>query len=110
MAWIDVKKAYDSVDHDLLNGVMLLHRFPGWFSRVIAKLCRSWNTRVMVVTKKGKETSEPIRFNKEWAQGDALCPRLFTVCLNPIAWTISATEGYRLSKPISFNITKHNIT
>ena len=28
MAWIDVKKAYDSVDHGWLNGVMLLHRFP----------------------------------------------------------------------------------
>ena len=28
MAWIDVKKAYDSVDHGWLNGVMLLRRFP----------------------------------------------------------------------------------
>ena len=25
--------------------------------------------------------------------------------LNPIAWKISATEGYRLSKPISFKVT-----
>ena len=59
----------------------------------------------MVVTRKGKETSEPIRFNKGLPQGDALCPRLFTMCLNPIAWKISATEGYRLSKPISFKVT-----
>ena len=105
MAWIDVKKAYDSVDHGWLNGVMLLHRFPVWLCRVIAKLCRSWNTWVMVVTRKGKETSEPIRFNKGLPQGDALCPRLFTMCLNPISWKISATEGYRLSKPISFKVT-----
>ena len=59
----------------------------------------------MVVTRIGKETSEPIRFNKGLPQGDALCPRLFTVCLNPIAWKISATEGYRLFKPISFKVT-----
>ena len=52
------------------------------------------------MTRKGKETSEPIRYNKGLPQGNALCPRLFT-----IAWKISATEGYRLSKPISFKVT-----
>ena len=30
---------------------------------------------------------------------------LFKVCLNPITWTISASEGYRLSKPISVKVT-----
>ena len=50
-ARIDVKKApYDSVDHGWLNGVMLLYRFPARFCRVIAKLCGSWNTRVMIIT------------------------------------------------------------
>ena len=43
MAWIDLKRAYDSVDHGWLNGVML-HRFPTQMYRVIAKLWRSWNT------------------------------------------------------------------
>ena len=27
------------------------------------------------------------------------------MCLNPIAWKVRATEGYRLSKPISTKIT-----
>ena len=30
---------------------------------------------------------------------------LFILCLNPIAWKVRATEGYRLSKPISTKIT-----
>ena len=64
MAWNDIKKAYDSVGHGWLNGGILLHRTPVWFCRVMAKLCRSWNTRVLVVTGKGRETSQPIRFNK----------------------------------------------
>ena len=38
-------------------------------------------------------------------QGDALCPRLFTLCLNPVAWRLRATEGYRLSKPIGVKVT-----
>ena len=51
------------------------------------------------------EASEIIKFRKGLPQGDAVCPRLFTVCLNPIAWTISASEGYRLSKPIGTTVT-----
>ena len=38
-------------------------------------------------------------------QGDPLCPRLFTLCLNPVAWRLRATEGYRLSKPIEVKVT-----
>ena len=84
MAWIDVKKAFDSVDHGWLNGVLMLHRFPVWLCRVICKLCKRWYTKVVVNTR------------KEW--------RLFTICLNPVAWKISATEGYRLSKPINVKV------
>ena len=56
-------------------------------------------------TKQGVEISERIMFSKGLPQGDALCPKLFTLCLNPIAWKLRATEGYRLSKPIGAKIT-----
>ena len=59
----------------------------------------------MTTTRKGREVSDTIRFGKGLSQGDALCPRLFTVCLNPIAWKISASQGYRLSKPIDTKVT-----
>lgn len=35
MAWIDVKKAYDSVDHSMLLEIMEVHRFPTWLCRVM---------------------------------------------------------------------------
>ena len=35
MAWIDVKKACDSVDRGCLNKVMLLHRFPVWLPETL---------------------------------------------------------------------------
>ena len=38
-------------------------------------------------------------------QGDALCPRLFTLCINPVAWKLSAAEGYQLSRPLSTSVT-----
>ena len=59
----------------------------------------------MAKTKNGLETSEKIRFERVLPQGDALCPRLFTLCLNPVAWMLKATEGYKLSKPICTKIT-----
>jgi len=40
MAWIDVKKAYDSVDHGWLEEIMILHRFPVWLSRTVEKLSK----------------------------------------------------------------------
>ena len=39
VAWVDVRKAYDSVDHRWLNKVMLVHRFPVWICEVVRKLC-----------------------------------------------------------------------
>ena len=104
MARIDVKKAYDSVDHGWLEEMMILRRFPVWLSRTVDKLSKSYETRVVPTTKQGRERSEPIRFLKGLPQGDALCPRLFTLCLNPIAWKISASAGCKLSKPISVKV------
>ena len=63
------------------------------------------NTKVVAITREGRHTYERIRFNKGLPQGDVLCPRLLTICLNPVAWTISAAEGYRMSKPINSKVT-----
>ncbi|PFX33106.1 Retrovirus-related Pol polyprotein from type-1 retrotransposable element R2 [Stylophora pistillata] len=105
MAWVDVRKAYDSVDHNWLIEMMEVHRVPAWIGKVIKHLSASWNTKIVATTKQGSETSTTIRFHKGLPQGDALCPRLFTLCLNPVAWLLNATEGYRLSKPLSARIT-----
>ena len=47
VAWIDVAKAYDSVDHGWLSEMFTLHRFPIWFAKVMEKLANSWNTRIV---------------------------------------------------------------
>ena len=72
---------------------------------MVARLTGKWNTKISARTVHGANTSERIQFNKGLPQGDALCPRLFTLSLNPVAWKLKATEGYRLSKPISAKIT-----
>ena len=44
-------------------------------------------------------------FKRVLPQRDALCARLFTLCINSISWMLSATEGYRISAPIGQKIT-----
>ena len=105
MTWVDVAKVYDSVDHRWLHAMFTIHRFPKWFGTVMKKLAASWNTRVVVETNQGLYTSEIIRFKKGLPQGDALCPALFTLCLKPITWKLRATEGYKLSRPVSQKVT-----
>ena len=51
--------------------------------------------------------SSPINFNRGLPQREALCPSLFTLCLNAVAWKLSSTEGYRLSKPVAGNNITH---
>ena len=94
-------KAYDSVDRGWLSEMFTLHRFPILFAKVMEKLANCLNTTIVAQTTQGKEISPTIRFKKGLPQGDALCSVLFILCLNPIAWKVRATEGYRLSKPIS---------
>ena len=101
-AWIEVRKAYDTVDHRYLVEVLEMDQFPNWLIATTKNLCSYWNTRVTTPTKNGNETSKTICFERELPQGDALCPRLFTLCLNPLAWKLAATE---ISKPINAKIT-----
>ena len=127
--FIDLKKAFDTVrwkglwqilerlgcPGKFLNMVIQLHkdqrgkiRLKGDLSEpfpISKNLSRSWSTRIDVTTRNGREVSEIIKFRKGLPQGDALCPRLFTVCLKLKAWKISESEGYRLSKPIGATVT-----
>ena len=95
MAWIDVKKAYDSVDHGWLNGV-ILHRFPTGMYRVMLSFVGvgtlgSW---LMSQRKGGKHP------NREYsAKG---CPKETRFARD--CSLEDKGEGYRLSKPISFNV------
>ena len=82
-----------------------LHHFPQWMGNLIERLSAKWNTIISGRTKQGRQLSERILFAKRLPQGDFLCPKLFTLCMNPIVWKLQASEGYRISKPINTKIT-----
>ena len=72
MAWIDVAKAYDSVDHGWLSEMFTLHRFPIWFAKLMEKVANSWNTRIIaqtttVIDKTSKQVRE-IEMSCSWLE------------------------------------------
>ena len=82
MARVDVAKAYDLVDPRWLAEMF---RFPEWFDLVMEKYAASWNTKIVITTERSREVSDVMRLKRGLPQGDALCPTLFTLCVNPIA-------------------------
>ena len=107
MAWIDVRmrKGYDSVSHIWLREMFSVHGFKQWIANLIERLSAKWNTIISVRTRQRTELSERILFARGLQKGDGLCPKLFTLCLNPIVWKLQTSEAYRLSKPMNAKIT-----
>ena len=105
-AWIDVRKAYDSVDYSVMRKILTMHKFPAKVIRPIMKMISGCSTSLKVTTIDGRKESSPIILKKALLQGDSLCPKLFTIYLNPLAWKIWTMEGYCISKPIAQKITQ----
>ena len=101
MAWIDVSKAYDSVDHRWLMEMLEHHRLPEWFGSFIGKISQ------IGTQGSSRKRSRVARVQRSTISSKIchLCPALFTLCLNPIAWKVRGTSGYKLSKPISCKVT-----
>jgi len=51
MAGVDVRKAFDTIDHRRLGEMYELHRFPRWLGVAIRQFSSRWNTRIVVKTR-----------------------------------------------------------
>ena len=103
--WIDVKKAFDSINHNWLKFCLQIHSIPTKIAQFISNTIKHWKITLEVKTAVSKEYIGPIQLKQGILQGDSFCVRLFTVCLNPIAWHIRSTEGYSLSQSVKEKIT-----
>ena len=104
-AWIDIRKAYDSLSHTWLIKCLNIHRFPVKLVNTIISVINSWSVRLVVPLEKEDALTDLIPIRNGLLQGDSICANLFTLALNPVAWEIRRTNGYVLSKPISTKIT-----
>ena len=84
-----------------------MHGIHNSLIHLIKPAMKTWRITLEVNTSNGKETIGPIKVNRGILQGDSFCVRLFTLALNPIAWSLRSTEGYTLSPPPNQKIGTH---
>ena len=104
-AWIDVRKAYDSVSHSWLKYILKIHRFPHTILKALNNVIDTWNVVIEVPTSNGIQITRTIRYRNGQLQGDSLGPAFYTLAKNPISWKLRHGCGYVLSAPGKEKIT-----
>jgi len=93
--YLDIKKAYDSVEFWAIEEAMKYHGMPEHFRAVIMSLFDG--TRGRIMTDSGDTEWFPI--TRGVRQGDVISPYLFLMFINPLLEYIqTGTKGYRVSQ------------
>ena len=96
MAWIDYKKAYDSVPHSWIIKVMEVYHINPHIIQCISESMKLWNTTLTLTTDAYSMKVDGVRIKRGIFQGDSLSPLLFCLALNPVSSLLQATNfGYR---------------
>lgn len=80
-AWIDVKKAFDSVDHNYLFKCLEKYRFPTWVLSFLKDTIFKWKLSI----RSGMEEILEKPVERGILQGDSLSPLLFVLCIDPLS-------------------------
>jgi len=92
-AWVDYKKAFDSVPHDWILKSLEIYRTSPVIIKFIAKNMQQWSTTLTLNHTEGQMTSRTLNIKSGIFQGDSLSPLLFCVALAPLSSMLNET-GY----------------
>ena len=94
-AWIDYKKAFDSVPHTWIIKCMEIYKICPVTVNFITESMKCWKTTLHLNHAEGSMTSRPINIKSGIFQGDSLSPLLFCLALAPLSSLLKATTyGY----------------
>ena len=98
-AWIDYKKAYDSVPHDCIIDTLKLHKFNTTFTNFLQSTMTNWQTSLTLNHENGLISTDKFLINTGIYQGDCPSGTLFIFSLLPLSWLLKESKlGYRLNK------------
>ena len=83
-AWIDYKKAFDSVPYSWILKCLQVYNIHPVLITFIEESMSQWKTNMTLVHKEGVLETGWIRIKRGMFQGDSLSPLLFTMSLNPL--------------------------
>jgi hypothetical protein len=102
-AFIDYKKAYDSVPHSWLIKILKIYKINLDLINFLSHVMTFWRTTLNLSINNNKLKSEPIQIKRGIYQGDSLSPLWFCLAINPLTNLLNST-GY------GFNIRVNNTT
>ncbi|EQB61451.1 hypothetical protein NAPIS_ORF00971 [Vairimorpha apis BRL 01] len=79
--WIDVKKAYDSVDHIYLLSCIERLMLPRWIVEFLRATVKQWHIEI----RSGSEMILEKKIERGILQGDSLSPLFFVLCMDPLS-------------------------
>jgi len=106
-AWIDYKKAFDSIPHDWIVETLRMHKFDETTINFFEATMKNWKTSLTLNHTNGCIITETFSINTGIFQGDSPSGLIFILCLLPLSWLLKESKlGYRLSR-IPLNIISH---
>ena len=97
-AWIDYKKAFDSVPHDWILKCLEMYKLSPIIVQFLAASMDQWKTTLILNHSEGTLYSRQISINSGIFQGDSLSPLLFCMALAPLSSLLNNTSyGYTIS-------------
>ncbi|XP_044760181.1 uncharacterized protein LOC123317642 [Coccinella septempunctata] len=105
VAWIDYRKAFDSVPHTWLLKVLKMHGVHEKLIHLLRFLMQTWRTSLLIRTGDGMKQSRSIKIRRGVFQGDTLSAIWFCMAINPLSALLRNTEyGYVIDKQRSIRI------
>ena len=95
IAWIDYRKAFDSVPHSWILKTMQIYKISPTLINFMKHSMSTWKTTMILNYSTGKIETNPIRVRNGIFQGDSLSPLLFCLALAPLSTLLNNTDmGY----------------
>ena len=102
MAWIDYKKAYDSVPHSWIIDCLKIYKIHPSITEMMTRQMKNWNTTIKLSHEKGDIVISDVKINKGIFQGDSLSPLLFCLTIDPLSKLLNEKanlqKGYNLTQ------------
>jgi len=98
-AYIDYKKAFDSVPHSWILEIMGIYGISGEIVKFLSQIMVRWET-VLLLRLNGSDSvqTEPIRIRRGIYQGDSLSPLLFCLAMNPLSGILNSFRGPKVCR------------
>ncbi|CAK1595013.1 unnamed protein product [Parnassius mnemosyne] len=98
-AWIDYKKAFDSVPHTWLRRVLELYKVDCTVRDFLGQCMGQWSTILCHLGERMTAAENHIRIRRGIFQGDCLSPIWFCLSLNPLSTLLEGSgRGFQLRR------------